>query len=309
MNLLKNIIFVFSTGYIFVYFSEHLFWARVRPGDTLAGWLSTWVAYSLLASVFLFLTTHFRVSSLPALFLAGSAFGWLAEGLVVQTTYESLPLSISFTGLAWHALITVGIGWYALPKALLAPTPGLTLKLGGLIGLCYGVWAISWWLEPDGGVSPFNEFAAYTFITSELVILAYRLAHWSSRAAFLPKRWVTITVAILFGLYFIFITVPAAPMAAVLLPLLLGVVFLGLQRNRSQERVDATYEYFQGQITIWNWLSLMVIPAIAVLVYALALAYNLSWHTNWLVYLVTTPLGFILFGMSLIKIWRRRSTT
>jgi hypothetical protein len=59
LKLIKNLLQVLSTGYIFVYFSEHLFWARLCPDDSL--------------------------------------MGWLAEKLVVQTAYEMLPLSISFT--------------------------------------------------------------------------------------------------------------------------------------------------------------------------------------------------------------------
>ncbi len=100
-------ILVIATGFIFFYFSEQLFWARPRPGDSPGGWLATWMAYSALAFIFLVILNHFRVSSIWVVFLAGAAFGWITEGVVVQTTYESLPLSISFTGLAWHALITV----------------------------------------------------------------------------------------------------------------------------------------------------------------------------------------------------------
>jgi len=42
----------------------------------------------------------------------------------------------------------------------------------------------------------------------------------------------------------------------------------------------------------------------AILVYAIALALDLRWQTNWAVYLITTPLGFILFGVSLFKVRR-----
>ena len=109
MRAIKNIFLVLSTGYIFVYFSEHLFWARIRPEDSLKNWTSAWMAYSLMAFVFLAIVSHFNIKNIWALFLAGAVFGWLAEGVVVQTTYEMLPLSISFTGLAWHALLTVWI--------------------------------------------------------------------------------------------------------------------------------------------------------------------------------------------------------
>ncbi len=118
MRILRQILGILATGYILFFYSELMFWARVRPGDALKDWVSTWLLYSLLGYILLTLIARFRVSGIWALFLAGAVFGWLAEGLVVQTAYDSLPLSISFTGLAWHALISVCVGWYAVRRAL-----------------------------------------------------------------------------------------------------------------------------------------------------------------------------------------------
>ena len=118
MRFLKYLLAVLAAGYILMYFSELLFWARRAPGDSLAGWLGTWLVYSLTGFIMLSLGGHFRARSIWALFLAGAVFGWLTEGLVVQTAYEDLPLSLSFTGLAWHALISVLVGWRAMRVAL-----------------------------------------------------------------------------------------------------------------------------------------------------------------------------------------------
>ena len=95
MRAFKNIVHVLATGYIFVFFSEHLFWARVRPDDSWGGWLGAWAAYSIMAYIFLGLVSYFRVRNIWGIFLAGAALGWIAEGVVVQTAYEMLPLSIS----------------------------------------------------------------------------------------------------------------------------------------------------------------------------------------------------------------------
>ncbi len=304
MKAFKNLLLVLSTGYIFVYFSEHLFWARIRPDDSLGDWLAAWVAYSLMAFVFLTLVTYFRVKNRWALFLAGAVFGWLAEGVVVQTTYEMLPLSISFTGLAWHALITVWIGWYAVQKSLHASASFSTLKLVGVIGLCSGLWAITWWTEPDGGVSSLSQYATFSFVTSLLVMVAYWLASWSASEPFTPNRWVTISIATVFILYFLFIAVPAAPLALVVLPILLTLAYFGLRRNREREIEGSLLEQFHGRISIWKFLSLLALPFANIAVYALALLLELRWHTNWILYLITTPLGFILFGVSLFKLFR-----
>lgn len=305
MRTLKSVALVLSTGYILVYFSEHLFWARVRPDDSFGNWLSVWIAYSLMAFVFLALVSYFRINNIWALFLAGAVFGWMSEGIVVQTTYEMLPLSISFTGLAWHALITVWIGWYAIRKALVSANAWSILALAMAIGLFYGLWAVSWWSEPDGGVSSIPEFAAYSFVTTTLVILAYWLANWSSSEASFLNRWIAISVAIVFVLYFVFVTVASAPLAIIVLPILLGLAYSGLRRNRATYQGSSYLATLQGPVPIWKFSCLFVLPLTSVLVYSLAMSLDLHWHTNQILYLIATPLGFILFGTSLLKLWRR----
>jgi hypothetical protein len=306
MRTFKNILLVLATGYIFVYFSEHLFWARVRPDDSLKNWISTWIAYSLMAFIFLTLVVKFKIKNIWPLFLAGAAFGWLAEGLVVQTAYDMLPLSISFTGLAWHALITVWIGWYAVSKSFLAPASFSTFKLSAIIGICCGLWAINWWLEPDGGVSSIAEYAVFSLVTTLLLTFAYWLANWSSSEPFAPNRWVTVFISGLFALYFVFAAVPAAPLATLILPILLGLVYFGLRSNSKNEGEGSLLDHFAGRVPAWKFPSLLALPLMNILVYALALSLNLQWHTNWILYLITTPLGFILFGMSLYKSGRAK---
>jgi hypothetical protein len=306
MRVFKSIVQVFATGYIFVFFSEHLFWARVRPGDSVSEWIGTWVAYSLMAFVFLLLVSHFRVKNIWALFLAGAAFGWIGEGIVVQTAYEMLPLSISFTGLAWHALLTVWIGWYAVRESLLSPNPWSTLKLALIIGLFYGLWAISWWVEPDGGIAAIPQFAAYSVTTTGLAIPAYWLANWSSSEPFTPSRWAIALIALIVIVYFCFVTLPAAPVALIVLPILLILVYWGLRQNRLVEEDGSLLNALHGRASLGKHLGLLALPVTAVMVYSLATALGLRCYTNWILYLITTPLGFALFGISVYRSWRKK---
>lgn len=304
MRIFRLLTLVFATGFIFFYFSELLFWARPRPGDSPGGWLATWIAYSALAFFFLVIVNHFRVRSIWAVFLAGAAFGWLGEGLVVQTAYEQLPLSISFTGLAWHALITVWIGWYAVRKSLHSPDSLAVLKVCALIGLGYGLWAISWWGEPDGGVSTIQEFAAFSIIATILAIFAYRFSDWGSAEKFNPNHWSIMIMGGLALLYFLFVTIPAQPLAALILPVLLGLVYLGLRWNRQSEPEGSLLYPSDSNVPPWKYTSIMAIPVCAVAIYGLAMVLDLQWRTNMVLYLVTTPAGFILFGLSLHKTWQ-----
>ncbi|RLG48328.1 MAG: hypothetical protein DRN92_01275 [Thermoproteota archaeon] len=87
---------------------------------------------------FLSTITEFKVGSFGTLFLIGALFGWLVEGLIEQTLYESLPLSISWTGLACHSLISVSIGWYAIRKALKEGNRRRIMQISSLFGLFWG---------------------------------------------------------------------------------------------------------------------------------------------------------------------------
>lgn len=111
--ILKRLALSLSTGVIFVCWSEVMFWARPIPGTSLRELIPTTLVYSFGAYLFLWLIDAFRAHSFDAVFLAGAAFGWLVEGVFVQTLYEQIPMSLSFTGLAWHALLTVGVGWFS----------------------------------------------------------------------------------------------------------------------------------------------------------------------------------------------------
>ena len=116
---------ILANGYVLFFFSERVFWSFPRPNDSLADLLLTWLVYSLLGWILLILVRRYRIASFLPLFLAGAVYGWIAEGVVVDTLYggpgNPFPLSVSFTGLSWHALLSVGVGWYLLPKALTAP--------------------------------------------------------------------------------------------------------------------------------------------------------------------------------------------
>jgi hypothetical protein len=140
------------------------------------------------------------------------------------------------------------------------------------------------------------------------VILAYWLYDRTIPGSFAPNPGAEIGVAALFLLYFVFITVPAAPLALALLPALLAMLYFALRLNRRAEgQPDLLAVRLEPLPSLWSSLSLLALPLAAAAVYALAFWAGLRWHTNWLLYLVTTPLGFILLALSIINIWKIRS--
>jgi hypothetical protein len=92
--------------------------------------------------------------------------------------------------------------------------------------------------------------------------------------------------------------------AILILPVLFALIYFGLRKNKRLEQNDSLLITLTNRAVLLNYLSLLALPLTAIAVYAAALTMNLQWQTNWILYLITTPLGFILFGMSLVKIWR-----
>jgi hypothetical protein len=144
----RKLAVILATGYTLFFYSERMFWSFLRPGDKPVDFLLTWIVYSIMAWVFLLLIRKCRIVSFPAVFLAGAVYGWLAEGIVVDTMYGNkdnpFPASVSFTGLAWHALISVGVGWYWQARLLTAGNWKQIAMLSVALGLGWRLWA-GWW--------------------------------------------------------------------------------------------------------------------------------------------------------------------
>lgn len=304
---LRRLALAVVTGYIFIYFSELAFWARPTEGTTLPGALEPLLPYSFAAYVFLALVSAFRVRTLAAVFLVGALFGWFVEGVFVQTAYESLPLSLSFTGLAWHALLTVLVGWWALQWAL-RKSIWRTLWTAALVGIGYGLWAIYWWTDSPPP-TPLPDFAVYTLTSTLALIVAYWLAARLRMTRFAPSRveWAVTLLAIL--AYFALLTVPQQPLAIVILPPLVALVLLALWRNRRAEtREDALVALYTMPLpNVGRMLAVLALPLAASATYGLLLTLNVHFPTNIVLYLITTPLGFIALVVSLVRTFRARA--
>jgi hypothetical protein len=301
--LANRLALALATGMILLYFSELAFWARPNAGTLPPEILPTYLAYSLAAYAFLTILAAFRVRNTHALFLAGALFGWLVEGVIVQTMVDDFPLGISFTGLAWHASITVMVGWYAVQRALAQQSLWPTLRLSVWIGLGYGIWAIGWWREaPPPTALP--AFAAYVYGSTALLILAYAVAGRLGPAGFAPSRIERAAVAGLTAAYFVFITVPAQPRSLLILPPLAFLTVLALRRNALTETHGDLIPDLCVRKRTANLAGLVALPATASAVYGLTLSLNIRPATGAWVYAVTMPLGFILWIHSWVRCMR-----
>ncbi len=308
-RLLRSAGFLLTTGAISVFWSESMFWSRPRPGDTLGGYVGAILGYSLVAYPALWLARRFGSSDRWRVFLLGAVFGWLLEGAVVNTVYASLPFSISFTGLAWHASITVLFGWWFLPKLLRSGEPRRIVAAATLAGLVEGAWSIGWWVE-DTRVTSVPEFALW--VTSWTVGLALTYLVWDllwPPADLLRSRaGIRVSGVVLYS-FVLLHAGTGTPVAALLLPALVGLAVWSLLRDpRPDDPLLGRHEVIRAEAVA----CLAAFPAAAVASYMAAEALDLRIATNIAVYLVTMPLGFALFGLAVAKTRRvsaRRAAT
>jgi hypothetical protein len=233
----------------------------------------------------------FKVASFSPLFLCGAVYGWVAEGVVVDTLYGNatnpFPLSISFTGLSWHALLSVGVGWYLIGRALNEERPTKISLISLVVGVGWGMWALWWPAELGKEV----DTSVIGFVRHALVSSMPFLLSWLVLGLAGPDWFQTGKVAtfVLWGLVLaIFVAgrVPSRPSAALILPPLLLLCAVGLHRNRLAEERPDLLDGILGQLRPKNVIALILMPLAAIAVYAVCRSLNMVMQTNVLLYVI-----------------------
>jgi hypothetical protein len=281
--------------------SESIFWGQPDQayGDPF-GLLATLLAYGVVVVAVVGLLERIAPSTWLGVFLGGALLGWTIEGIVVTTTYEALPFSISFTGLAWHALISVAWAWVLLPRWLAWGRRGLVrmVVLGGL----WGVWGAAQGQDSDEQAST-TGFAGYAVVAS--VLLAAGLVGWlrwrSPRLVGGAPLVVALTLIALLAL----VRVVQVPWAALVLAPLLASAVWALRRLPRGTPL-AVLEPAPSVRAVVIGSALMA--GSAVVAYALTRATTVPDGFGPAVYLVTSAAGFGLFIRALWLALRRPST-
>jgi len=307
-NFLSRLAVAVATGYIWFFYSERVFWSYWRVGeDTVPIFLLTWVVYSVAAYIGLILIQEYKARSVWALFLVGAVFGWLIEGVFAMTFFGTaeipFPLTISWTALAWHALISVVFGWYVLQQALLHSlkrTAVVSLSLGTF----WGLWSLFWFPDAPGGPIPVQDFLLYALAITTLLMLAQRV-YPKLNGQFRATRLEKLVLAVLVLGWYGVATVPTfGVLALTVLPAVFGVAYVALYKNKKTETQTSILATFSAKVPWGRSFAVLLMPAAAVVVYGLAVSFNAFLLANFLVLAVTLPAGFVLFCMSVWKVWR-----
>jgi hypothetical protein len=315
MAAARSMSLVLGTGYVLAFFSETVFWSVWRPGDEFHGRILTWLLYSLFAYLTLAVIRHFRVGDGRVLLLAGAFFGWLCEGVYAMTVFGDpsmpFPFTIVWTALAWHGPISLLVGWYALGLALREARPGSAMLLSLGIGLFWGCWALGWLAEAPPVAVPLLDFMLHAGLTTALLALAHLAIAAGGPASYAPSRIGLVLVGGVVFAFFAAVTVPAIPFAVLVLPPLLGLLWLVLWRGRALRPKDSLLARFAAPIQPWSLAALALIPVSASAVYAIAIYAAVSealpplGFVHPLFAATTSLVGLVLFGLAVATAMRR----
>lgn len=304
ISYLKTLVVVLSSGYVLFFLSERVFWSFWRSDETIEGVLITWFVYSLITWLMLMVARSFRVASFSPLFLCGALFGWMAEGIVVDTFYgdpsNPMPFSISFTGLAWHALLSVVVGWWFVGRALIEPGPVATCRIATIMGLAWGLWALWWPAELDAATdASVLGFAKHTIAFSLPYLLAWAILAKTEPDWFKVTRGTAWVLSGLVVVIFLGVHVPARPVVSWVLPLLVVPSLLALKRQAARELKPDVLDQLLAGVRLRNVPALLLMPATAILSYALFAPLVTTIPAHIVLYVITMPLGFWFFFRSL----------
>lgn len=219
--------------------------------------------------------------------LAGLVYGWLVEGVLTTTIVDDLPLSISWTGMAWHALLTVLLGWWLVPSLLRKPWRTSVVALSA-IGAGVGAWAAFWRFE-DASDPPLLEFALY-LIGTTVVYAAGLGGWWTLHRVATPSRAGSLgSVLILTGLAVIHAI--AAPVTLIG-PVLIVLAVLALALSTPKEPVPPRRDALSN--TARSLAKLSVVPVVGIVAYALLESTPVALPTGWAFLAIGVPVSIVL---------------
>jgi hypothetical protein len=304
---LTNLALALANGFILVFYSERLFWTVWRAGDSVADQIITWLAYSIAAYLFLAALVSFRANTLWSVSLAGAVYGWLIEGTFAPTLYGTeesapFPLSLCVTGLSWHMLLSVLVGWLGFRRAIASTRWMPIAALAAGVGIFWGLWATFQWHETPPVITPPAQFFLHAFSLTLMLAAAWWINLRIGIHNFHP-RFVGLTLCVLvLGLFYVQHVSRLGILPLIVLPSVLTLALVPLWRYRGRTARASPED--RHTLSATKRLSLLlVMPLVATIVYTLAGPMGLERMpiSTIVFYWITAPVGTVLFVVALVK--------
>lgn len=140
-DLIKKFGAIAGIGLVFAVMSEFWFYPVALTPEAIIILL----AYGLFGYLFFLVLLTFRVSGFAGFFLSAALFGFAIEGIPVAVLFESVPFSLIWTSLAWHALLSVTLGWLGYRVVMSRKSWAAASLYNLALGLLIGIWGGYFW--------------------------------------------------------------------------------------------------------------------------------------------------------------------
>lgn len=307
-NLLQKILVLFSLGAIIVAFSEFWFY-QIEEN---VGNLGIIFFYGILAYVCLIILQKYHIENWEGFFITAVVFGFLIESIYVPVFYTAIPFTIVWTSMAWHALLSFGVGWYLFHKIYSQYKWKTIILFSTVMGVFLGLWNSYMWNVVEN-----EETILYSAISSDLFFeqfllgyIIFILGHFVFERTYNKQvvfsRFELYFFLILILLVGLFNFVAYLPFSLILM-VLLFLCHMGLQRNgkKSLSKEDGNVDFIQKEnnrkIPPVRYLFSLVIPLVALLTYDFIVEYGLYFEMNAIVIVICGPLSIYLFVKALMN--------
>ena len=301
-------IFLLGSSLILWAVSERIFWSFWRSDENIFAVLLTLWMYLLATYASLLTLEYFRVSSFWGLILVGALYWWITEGIIAMTVFWlwgiPFPISLSWTGLAWHMPLSVLIFWWYHYKALTQSfKKSLLLSIG--LWIFWGLWSITWFFEDIPLITTLHSYAIHAGIVTFAIMWGHKLISLSQVQTFISPKGEKITLLGMIGLFFVFITLPTVWYSILVLPFLAWIIYWGLRFEKKKYTQSGILKDFWNKISYLNLSTLFLTPVIATGIYGLMLSETLPiFPINMIFFPLSSLVWVILFIYALRKVSR-----
>ncbi|MEE9428371.1 MAG: hypothetical protein V3V25_09525 [Paracoccaceae bacterium] len=312
-SVLNPSIEIVSIGAILAVCSE--LWFYQVNSDTLSVWL--FFVYGVFGYIFLWAIRHFQVRGFAGFFVGAALFGFLIEGIVVNVLYEALPFSILWTSLAWHALLSVSVGYYFYRRVMGAGTLWQAILLNGSIGLFLGLWNGYIWNVvdgPDGGVVEFIWGDPTDFVLQFLLgYIVFLFGHigfdWLAAGQDRGNKPAYILSALLLLALFALGPLIGIFPFSLLLPVLIALSLIALKAGTKAAPNIWLTQFENLRINKSRYLVSLFIPLGAAFGYFGLFWSGINFEANVVVILICGPISVLLWGISLYRLFQQKHST
>ncbi len=293
MVSLRYLIASLALGAITVWGSENLFWFAPPADLTLGGWVMTWTAYALCAGATLSALLWAGLGGWRGVFLGGILFGYLIEGVVVDTIYDDFPVQLVWTAMAWHGLFT---GLVLVGGLRAAPHWPLLRHLALLAGItAFAITFALFWPIERADLPPANSVLFYLAGVGVIVPLAHIVLDRIGLLA-RPPAIVLWILPLSAAVIWIAKTVSAPDPVRLAFPVVVGLTLWAMVRLGGAATVDPG-----PRVPVWRHALFLLVPLVAVVITVPVWEAGVQFPGHWVIFAVTVPLSF---GLWLWCLWQ-----